>query len=254
MDIRLIIKSILLFVFIALSNPLLPSRLDSLGLSIGFLIYSTYWLISISVLLVIAFQAYSHTKLILTLAIALSSTLSINYYIVTSQYMEFYEFEAMIHAANNASDASDALMAFDGLWVGFLSAGIGLLALLMPLRNPLTVNHLRMLLPVFAIAIMLIGILYAREGEGTKGMPSQFTPMAYSAVMLKDFIVNPSVKQVSQVTSKQINSAFNGDIVVIMDESVRGDFLDINRLGGVRTPFKKYPAQSCELRHRFFCH
>lgn len=235
MEIRLLLKCSLLLLFIGITNPLLITRVHGLGLSAGLLVFILLWSVSIVSLLLLTFQRYSHTKLVLSVLIVLSSVLSFNYYIVTKQYMEFYEFEAMLNAMSNASDA---LTAFEGLWLGFFSAALGLIALLLPSSKSLDVNRARLLLPVFLVLTLFIGILFVREGEGTKAMPVQLTPLAYSLVVLTEKLLSPMPVNMPKVLASKKQQAFSGDIVVVMDESVRGDFLDINHQGGVYTSLK----------------
>lgn len=146
--------------------------------------------------------------------------------------MEFYEFESMLHAANNATDA---LLAFDGLWFGFLVGGLGILALLLPTAKQLNVNRRALIFSTSLICVFLISILYIRNGDGTKAMPAQYTSMAYAGLMLKDNLLNPVPDVIPKVSIPHALPAFNGDLIVVMDESIRGDFLDINNKNGVKT-------------------
>lgn len=237
MDLRLSFKILLFILFVVFTNPLLIPRLEGLGVSSGVFVFLFLWVLCLISLAILTFQRYSHTKLSLSLVLVLSSLLSFNYYIVTNRYMEFYEFEAMLHAMNNASDA---LTAFKGLWFGFVLAGLGFIALMLPSKKSLEVNKKTLLLPTILTSAFIIGILFLREGEGTKAMPVQFTPLAYSLVILTEKILTPEpmIKPVVFTENKQ--KEFMGDIVVVMDESVRGDFLDINHGDGVYTSLEKY--------------
>ncbi len=232
MDARLLSKTFLLVFFIALSNPLFISRVLDIGVSFSLLIFLFIWLVSVISLFLLAFQSYSHTKGCLTALIILSSAMSLNYYQVTKQALEFYELETMLHAAGNWADA---LSTFDGLWYGFLISLMGLIAILVPSKKTLPVNKPLLLAPTLVICTLLISILYLRQGNGTKAMPAQYTSIAYYSLIIKDQLLNPKPDGIPEVTIPHSGLAFEGDLIIVMDESIRGDFLDFNNRAGVST-------------------
>jgi hypothetical protein len=59
-----------------------------------------------------AFQPLSVSKYVVSIILEISGVMSASYYFVTQQYMEIYQFKAMLNATENLLDA---LFAFSGL-------------------------------------------------------------------------------------------------------------------------------------------
>ncbi|MCR8526548.1 hypothetical protein WB334_26385, partial [Escherichia coli] len=87
--------------------------------------------------------------------------------------------------------------------------------------------------PVLGV-LCLAGLLFARGGEGERGLPAPFTPLAYSALYLYDSYTG-DVGPRRPVTLASRPAPVGRDIVLIVDESVLGTYLDINRPDGVRS-------------------
>ncbi|MFT5592181.1 MAG: glucan phosphoethanolaminetransferase (alkaline phosphatase superfamily) [Oceanicoccus sp.] len=232
MDLRFFTKSLLLILFLVLSNPFMWKRICDIESIVSLFVFLLVSLISVLSFLFLAFHENSKSKLVFSILIIVLSSISLNYYQVTNHYLEFYELETMLHAINNWSDA---LFAFDGLWYGLMVALLGGLAIFMPLNSPILYNKYLMIFPSILTCVILISILYLREGDGTKGMPTQYTGLAYSLVIIKDEIFNPLSDDLPEINVAHTKSSFNGDLIVVVDESIRGDFLDINNANGVAT-------------------
>ncbi len=80
----------------------------------------------------------------------------------------------------------------------------------------------------------LVGLLAVRGGEGATGLPAAFVPLAYSSLYTYEMAMS-SVGPRRDVSIAPPRHRRRHDIVLIVDESVTGDYLDINSAGGVRS-------------------
>ena len=85
--------------------------------------------------------------------------------------------------------------------------------------------------PLLAVGALTL-LLFARGGDGGKALPSMFTPIAYANLYAYERI-NNEVGERQSVTLQPRPDNKIQDIVFVIDESVRGDFLDINADYGV---------------------
>lgn len=87
--------------------------------------------------------------------------------------------------------------------------------------------------PVVPVAL-LIGMLYIRGGGGATDLPSSFTPLAYAGLLAYEDLSTVVVKR-QPIALRREPSKISHDIMLIIDESVRGDYLDIDSSRGVRS-------------------
>lgn len=184
-----------------------------------------------------AFQRSSILKWMISIVLVTSGVMSASYYTVTSQYMEIYQIEAMLNATDNLVDA---LTAFSGLFWCFLIGVIGFIGLILPSKFSLKRNTTLSLAPSLIIVSMIVIIIMAREGEGSKGMPSQYTVASYLVVLTAEKILNAGPTTPPFVSADPENKVDSGDIIFVMDESMRGDYFDFNSTSGVPTDVEQY--------------
>jgi lipid A ethanolaminephosphotransferase len=162
--------------------------------------------------------------------------------LITRAYINLAEAERVVGLAAFA----DNIVAFypGSVLFAMLAAVLGLVAVQMPphvrslgVAHRLTAMLLAPLLPVGAMT----GVLYKRGGDGTEGLPEQFKAPAFAVALGLERALSggrPQRRDVAIVASREPAARH---VVVLMDESIRGDLLDINRPGG---------AYSGLLRHR----
>ena len=231
MDVLRLVKLISIIGFLILTNPQVLPRIEQIGIQLGLAVYLLVWLITVVSIFFIAYSRNGSFKLLMTLFLVPASCLSAGYFAVTHQYMEIYEFEAMWNAANNLNDA---LGAFSEIGWVFLAVSMGVIGIWLPFKSGAIPAQYGLSTTVVAIGI-ISAILLQREGEGTKGMPVQMTPLAYTFLLAADRLLHPKPSELPALTTLPYGAAFQGDIIVIMDESVRGDFLDIGHPKGVQS-------------------
>src|SRR3546814_10366562 len=81
----------------------------------------------------------------------------------------------------------------------------------------------------------LTGLLFLRGGDGARGQPPSFTPIAYLTLAGYENATGDIGKRQS-VRLRQARRPLSRNIILIVDESVARHYLDINSPTGVPTP------------------
>ena len=228
------VKLLLLLVFVTLTNYGAWRRLETLASSpakvLGFL---ALWGISVVALLFIAFSPRRVWRCLWAVVLAVSSMAALSHSLITQTELGLADFEQLL-----------GLLAFTGNVVDFyavqlLTAGafcaLGIVALNLPPHGPALAPRARRaaaLLPLLATA-GIVGVLLSHGGGGADGLPVQFTSPAFAAALgLERLLSGPAPKR-TQVAIAPAGGPRPRHVIVIMDESVRGDLLDLNRPGGM---------------------
>jgi len=92
-----------------------------------------------------------------------------------------------------------------------------------------------------ALALLLLtAIMFIRGGDGGRGVPGMYVPLAYLNLFAYEGLTQ-SIGPRESVTLPRAGDPPAHDIVVIVDESVSGNYLDINAVNGVPTPLTDPP-------------
>jgi lipid A ethanolaminephosphotransferase len=92
-----------------------------------------------------------------------------------------------------------------------------------------------------AIALLMVTvILFARGGDGGRGLPSMYMSLAYLNLFAYESLTQ-SVGPREGVQLPHSGRSPSQDLVLIIDESVSGNYLDINTPNGVPTPLGHPP-------------
>lgn len=228
-DYRVLIKLALLLVFVVVTNPGIAGRVHAIGLQAGLVVYTVIWLTSVVAILFVAFFGGWTARLVWSVLWAAAAMMGMSYWLITGDYISITSVQTLLDAAAFASDVTGAY-AGQLMWSG-IAAALGLLAVNIPPYH-LAGHRLRwrrsLLVAVPIVpALMVAAIVYARGGEGTNGLPDQFGVPAFVATIGVANAMEgpPPVRQ--QVTATAGPKAAR-TIIVLMDESVRGDELDID--------------------------
>jgi glucan phosphoethanolaminetransferase (alkaline phosphatase superfamily) len=93
--------------------------------------------------------------------------------------------------------------------------------------------------PLVAL-LVLTAILFARGGDGGRGLPAMYVPLAYLNLFIYEGLT-ASIGPRENVALPHASGAPAYDVVLIVDESVSGNYLDINTPHGVPTPLSDPP-------------
>jgi Sulfatase len=116
-----------------------------------------------------------------------------------------------------------------------LFAGIAL-----PPRTRIVPGWAALAAPAISFAAMT-GLLYLRGGEGTRALPAALPPLSFIALKsFEDWRNPPGPRQ--EVRIARSKPLAQGDIVLLVDESIAGNYLDINHANGVRSGLADPPS------------
>src|SRR3546814_20219815 len=77
-------------------------------------------------------------------------------------------------------------------------------------------------------------LLFVRGGEGARGLPGAFTPLSYSSLNIYETVTGETgQRQDVRLIPGKLQAP--RDIVLIIDESVGGNYLDLGNPRGVRS-------------------
>lgn len=227
---KIVPKLVLLLIFVVVTNPGIAARIQMIGIQIGLIVYVATWLASIFAIVVVAFSANWAARIFWSVLWVASAAAALSFQYVTGNYISVTDVEVLMNAAAFASDAADAfgrqiMLAITASIVGLLAINIPpYMTFVRECRSRCAAMAVVPLVPV----IMIASIVYVRGGNGTNGLPGQFSVPAFLVVLgVADAKAGPSPMR-NTVTATPDASEVPQTIVVIMDESVRGDALDIN--------------------------
>lgn len=223
------LKAGLLLLFLTLAHWQLPTLLAAqASLNGGLFWFLLIWASGLLATLAVAFSRSLSVRLIWGLLLSYAAGNALAYLYITGFPLNAIEVERLFQDIGFIGET----LQFYGPLVGkaALVAAPLLLGILLP-APPLKRHWSRWtrraswlpLLPVSAIA----GVVYFDGGGDSDGFPQHLNPVAFVAVLAGDDLLKPDPGPREPVRVQPAPSALD-KIVVIMDESVRGDWLDIN--------------------------
>ena len=199
-------------------------------------------LLGLIAIVLLAFHPRSALRAALSLTIAAVSLADLTYYEVTARHLDYSEAERLLGLLGFA----DGAIEFYSLHL-LKAAGwclLGIVAINMPpfydtnderdlFGRLVAFGAVIQLMPTAAIAT----ILYLRGGDGTDGLPAQYKGLSFlSAIAMHSALTEaPGPRRTVSIAP---STAPVKHVVLVMDESVRGDLLDFNSQSGVYTGLK----------------
>ncbi len=93
-----------------------------------------------------------------------------------------------------------------------------------------------------AVAVLFLSaILFFRGGHGSNGLPSGFLIPAFANLLIYEKFHDQIGVRLKVAIPRTNSEKFRGDIVLIVDESIRGDYLDINNEFGAHSGLRDQP-------------
>ena len=139
-------------------------------------------------------------------------------------------YSSFVNLFETASFAGDALEQFGGhILPPVIAAVLIAVGVILPPRPRTYRFAAARLMPVtapFVAIALLAAVVLARNGSGATGMPGTIVPGAYGAVMATEKVMQLGRKR-EPVSIAHEAMRSRADIVLIVDESVRGDYLDV---------------------------
>ena len=238
------VKLVLLLVFVIVTNYGAWNRVAGLSSTLSVLIFLALWALSVAALLFIAFMPQRSWRYLWTAVLAVSTTAALSFSLITGDYLRLADVEQLLGVLAFTGNVLDFYAG--QLQTAALVGAIGIAAINMPPFWP-AVRALRarrlaaVLLPLAPVA-GITGVLLHLGGEGADGLPSQFTTPAFVTMLgLERLLSGPEPKR-KEVAIAPADGPRPRNVIVIMDESVRGDLLDLNRPGGIHSGLLAHSA------------
>ncbi len=159
---------------------------------------------------------------------------------ITQHAMDFEAFATLVSASGFAWEA---IAQYPGQITQVALRGSALLVgIALPSRaaHQPRLTKIAWALPIFPLGatMVLAGIVFARSGYGSTGLPANFPVLAFSSLYTFE-LLKDGRKARRAVEIGHSENAEKPDIIIMIDESVRGDYLDINSPNGVRSGLKE---------------
>jgi len=233
---RAYLKSLLLIAYLACFHEAIVERLQALGVGLALVLYLGVFLVLASGLWLVAQVRPGVLRWLLALVLFASAVFFDAYARITASYLTYSAFISLVYSGGFIQEAfaqyHDAIL---------LALARGLLLLFGIGLRPAAWSRLPRALPWAAPLLgllLLTGILFIRAGEGARGLPVMYTPLAYLNLMAYETL-HDHVGARQPVTLPRSGPAMARDIVLLIDESVSGNYLDLNTPQGVPTPLTR---------------
>ncbi|MDF0732936.1 sulfatase-like hydrolase/transferase [Pseudomonas entomophila] len=224
------IKLALLCLYLASFHAYYRERIDALGMAPALVLYVGVAGVLVAGLLLAAWIRPGWLRWPLALAFALSGLFFDAYTRITDSYLTYSAFVSMVYSGGFIQEALQQYH-----YAITLAAGKALLLLLgvglRPGFAPRLPRALPLAAPVLAL-LLLIGVLFVRAGEGARGLPVMYTPLAYLSLFGYEAL-HDHVGPRQPVTLARNGTPMARDIVLVIDESISGNYLDLNTPAGV---------------------
>ncbi|MBF0675909.1 sulfatase-like hydrolase/transferase [Pseudomonas sp.] len=213
-------------------------RLEAMGWGLGSVLYLSVFAVLFAALLLGAFIRPRMLRYTYALAFFLAAVFFEAHRQITADYLTYSGFVSLLHSQ---AFIGDALQQFSSSILP--AVGSGLLLLLGIGLKPTPATRVPLWLSAgapIAGVLLLSAILFMRGGEGARGLPMMFTPLTYLNLYTYEALQN-TVGPRQPVTLARGGKNIDYNIVLIIDESVSGHYLDINSEHGVYSGLKRSP-------------
>ncbi|KZN21133.1 MULTISPECIES: sulfatase-like hydrolase/transferase [Pseudomonas] len=230
------LKELLLVLYLLKNYDYYLDRLDALGIGFPMLLYGAMFVVLTVALFMTAYIRQTLIRHLFALVMSGSAVFFDVYTQVTAGYMTYSSFVSLVYSGGFIQEAAyqyrDAIISamVSGLLLLF---GLGL----KPRRRAPLPGALLVAAPVLGV-LMLSIVLFMRAGEGARGLPIMYTPLAYLNLFTYEALHN-TVGPREPVSLLRIDQPVGHDIVLIIDESISGNYLDINTPFGVHSNLKE---------------
>jgi hypothetical protein len=232
------LKEALLLLYLFRGHDYYLERLAALGFSFATVLFGAMFVALLLALWMAAYIRQALVRHLFALAMFASAVFFEVYTRVTDSYLTYSQFVSLVYSGGFIQEA-----AYQYREVIFSAMAGGLLLLLgiglKPRRRLPLPGYVPVAAPLFGV-LLLSGVLFARAGEGARGLPIMYTPLAYLNLFAYEALHN-TVGAREPVSLMRQSSVIGHDIVLIIDESIGGNYLDINTPSGVASGLKAPP-------------
>lgn len=210
-------------------------RISAIGLVFTLVLYAGMFFVLTVALFLTAYIRQAPIRYAFALTFFISGVFFEVYTRVTADYMTYSSFLSMVYSGGFIDEAAYQYRYVIG---GSLASGLLLLfgIGLKPRRRLPLPGAWLVAAPVFGV-FLLSAVLFVRAGEGARGLPIMFTPLTYLNLFAYEALHN-TVGPREPVKLARADQPVGHDIVLIIDESISGNYLDINAPFGVHSNLK----------------
>jgi len=230
------LKEVLLVLYLLKNYDYYLERLSAMGIGFPVLLFGGMFIALTVALFMTAYIRQTLVRHLFALVMFVSAVFFDVYTRVTADYLTYSSFVSLVYSGGFIQEAiyqyRDAIIS--GLFGGMLLLfGIGL----KPRRRMPLPGALMVAAPVLGV-LLLSAVLFVRAGEGARGLPIMYTPLAYLNLFTYEALHN-TVGPREPVSLARNDVPVGHDIVLIIDESISGNYLDINAPFGVHSNLKE---------------
>ncbi|WP_434606679.1 sulfatase-like hydrolase/transferase [Pseudomonas sp. D2-30] len=232
------LKELLLLLYLFRGHDYYLERLAALGLGSATVLFGAMFLVLVLALWMSAYIRQTLVRHLFALTLFASAVFFEVYTRVTDSYLTYSQFVSLVYSGGFIQEAAYQYREV------ILSAMAGGLLLLLgiglkPRRRLPLPGYVPVAAPLLGV-LLLSGVLFARAGEGARGLPVMYTPLAYLNLFAYEAL-HDTVGVREPVSLARRSPAIEHDIVLIIDESIGGNYLDINTPFGVNSGLKTPP-------------
>ncbi|SEM52795.1 Phosphoethanolamine transferase for glucans (OPG), alkaline phosphatase superfamily [Pseudomonas sp. ok272] len=230
------LKELLLFLYLLLSYSAYLERFDAMGLSLALVLYAGMFTLLALTLWLCAYIRPTLVRHLFAVVMFCSAVFFDVYTRVTAGYLTYGSFVSLVYSAGFIQESLDQ---YQPVILASLARGLLLLLGLglKPRRRLSVPGWVPVTAPLFG-ALLLSAVLFIRAGEGARGLPIMYTPLAYLNLFTYESLHN-TVGPREPVRLARVDQPGGHDIVLVIDESVSGNYLDINTAFGAHSNLKE---------------
>lgn len=226
------LKILLISAFVLLTNYGVVDRVELLMVQERWVTLAGFafiWILGVLAIVVAALQPRWSWRLVWATIFAVSTACSVGYYSISGSDFTVFDVVSLWNARQEAGRAADFYGSHLMLTAGLaFAAGLLIIGFPAPLRSArsrLWVSRLALfpVLPFVAIAL----IVAMKSGGGQQAMPKQFAPLSVTAFAAGKIATMENQVR-GQVTWTPDPQARVKNILLLVDESIRADYLDFS--------------------------
>ncbi|QXI51715.1 sulfatase-like hydrolase/transferase [Pseudomonas alvandae] len=232
------LKEVLLVLYLFRGHDLYLERLAALGFGLATVLFGAMFLALVLALWMTAYIRPALVRHLFALAMFVSAVFFETYMRVTDSYLTYSQFVSLVYSGGFIQEAA---YQYREVIISAVAGGVLLLLgiALKPRRRLPLPGYVPIVAPVLGV-LLLSAVLFVRAGEGARGLPVMYTPLAYLNLFIYETLHN-TVGPREPVSLSRQSSPIDHDIVLIIDESIAGNYLDINTPSGISTGLKTPP-------------
>lgn len=229
------VKILLILIYLACDYEAIVRRLHSIEGIASLGAFLVLYALMVASLLLCAFIRNHTIRIGLAVAFSLASVLQHSFEWTTSGTLTY---EALVNLYNASGQIGDAMAQHGHVLIKVMLVALLLfLGIALPSRRFQLDPRLTLASPLVAVGL-LSAILYARGGNGSGALPAAYPAISLAGLMAGEQLMKDDGPREDRVLPRTTPPP-SKDVVLLVDESVTGNYLDINNRYGVRSGLRE---------------